>query len=274
MDQKTAAPPSRPAPSPHRFRAGAGASAPAARALHQPRAVVAALQPPGSGRGEQPQPPGPRAAALPVDLRQQPRRILHGARRRPQGPAAARHRHGLRRRPVAVRAARRDRRGGLGARQRPAGRAGRSCARNLPKPASRSSTPARSTTRSRLAREPLPRFDLPGPDAARHRPGASVPVHPEPRPDGRPAARPQEQRSAHDRAPAHAGHARPLHPPAVDRRRRRSLHQPRPGGDAVRDRASSRATPSKGRAPSVSSATPTSRSRKKPRTWCASSRAR
>ena len=37
-------------------------------------------------------PSAARAGALPVDFGQQPRRILHGARRRPQGPGARRHR--------------------------------------------------------------------------------------------------------------------------------------------------------------------------------------
>ena len=44
-------------------------------------------------------------------------------------------------------------------------------------------------SRPRLARAPFPRFDLPGADAARHRPGAPVPVHPQSRPDRRAGAR-------------------------------------------------------------------------------------
>ena len=106
------------------------------------------------------------------------------------------------------------------------------------------------------------------------RPGASVPVHPQSRLHRRAAAGAQANGQRDDRAPAHAGDARPLHPPAGERARRRPLHQPRPGGDAVHRRGSSPATRSKGRAPSASSATSTSRSRKRPRISSASSRAR
>ena len=62
-----------------------------ARAVHQPRAVVAGVQPPGAGGIGQPQSSAARAAALPVDLGQQSRRILHGPRRRPGWPGARRH---------------------------------------------------------------------------------------------------------------------------------------------------------------------------------------
>ncbi len=61
-----------------------------ARAVHQPRAVLARLQPPGAGGIGQPRSSAARAAALPVDLGQQSRRILHGARRRPGRPGARR----------------------------------------------------------------------------------------------------------------------------------------------------------------------------------------
>ena len=61
------------------------------RAVHQPRVVVAAFQPPGARGGRERRPSAARARALPVDLRQQSRRVLHGARRRPQGPAARGH---------------------------------------------------------------------------------------------------------------------------------------------------------------------------------------
>ena len=64
-----------------------------------------------------------------------------------------------------------------------------------------------SRCRPRLAGALFPRFDLPGADAARHRPGAPVPVHPQSRLDGRAAADAQVERPAHDRAAAHARHA-------------------------------------------------------------------
>ena len=87
--------------------------------------------------------------------------------------------------------------------------------------------------RARLARASFPRFDLSGADAARHRSGASVPVHPQSRLHARAAAHAEDERPAHEGAGPHAEHARALHPAAVDRRRRRPLHQPRGGGDAV-----------------------------------------
>ena len=58
----------------------------AARPLHQPRTVLAGVQPPCSRGSVQPQPPAAGAAALPVDLGQQSRRVLHGAGRRPARP--------------------------------------------------------------------------------------------------------------------------------------------------------------------------------------------
>ena len=202
------------------FDAAAGAApARAAGAFHQPRAVVAALQPAGARGGEQPQPSAARAAALPVDLGQQPRRILHGARRRPEGPAAPGHRHGLRRRPVAERAARR-----ASARRSPASpatsrRAGRSCARELDEAGIvLIDASQHRRRRPRLAGAPFPRFDLPGADAARHRPGASVsrssPISASPSPCRLTRKTNGQRMTALLRMP---GIARPLHPPAVDR---------------------------------------------------------
>ncbi len=67
-------------------RRGAGPPGEVRRPLPRPRAVVAALQPAAArdGRGREPA----AARAGPVDgvLRQQPRRVLHGPRRRPQAP--------------------------------------------------------------------------------------------------------------------------------------------------------------------------------------------
>ena len=69
------------------------------RSLFQPRAVLAGVQPPRAGGSVQPGASAARAAALPVDLGLQPRRILHGPRRRAEGPAAAGRRAPFRRRP-------------------------------------------------------------------------------------------------------------------------------------------------------------------------------
>ena len=71
----------------------------AARALFQPRAELARLQPPRARGSLQPRPSPARAAALPLHLGQQSRRILHGPGRRPQGPAARRRRGAVDRRP-------------------------------------------------------------------------------------------------------------------------------------------------------------------------------
>ena len=71
--------------------------------------------------------------------------------------------------------------------------------------------------RSRLAGRLFPRFDLPGADAARHRPGASVPVHPQSRLHARPAACRQEG-PRHAGADPRARQPRALHPAAACRR--------------------------------------------------------
>ena len=59
-------------------------------ALFQPRAELAGVQPPGARGSVQPAASAARAGPLPVDLGQQPRRILHGPRRRPEGAPGAR----------------------------------------------------------------------------------------------------------------------------------------------------------------------------------------
>ena len=79
---------------------------------------------------EQSQPSAAGAGAVPVDLRQQSRRILHGARRRSQRPGARRHTtespDGL----TPGRAARADRRGGVAGSRATSRRAGANCAAN------------------------------------------------------------------------------------------------------------------------------------------------
>ena len=59
---------------------------------------LAGVQPARAGGGVQPRASAARTAALPVDLGHQPRRILHGPRRRAEGPAAAGRRAPLGRR--------------------------------------------------------------------------------------------------------------------------------------------------------------------------------
>ena len=147
-------------------------------ALHQPRAVLARLQHAGAGRGAQPEPSAARAPALPVDLGQQSRRILHGARRRPRRPDARRADRAEPGRPDAGRTAR------PGAQARPGadGRAGHALAaaarRTCARTASRIVDPDElADERPRLARRALSRPHPSGRDADRHRSGASFPLH-------------------------------------------------------------------------------------------------
>ena len=122
---------------------------------------------------------------------------------------------------------------------------------------------------------------LPGADAARDRSGAPVPVHPEPRLLDRAAARPQGRGQGEDRGQdpqgAHppAFEDRAVHPPARFRRDRRCpLHRPRAGDRAVHRASFPRLHPERaGRLPGHPRLA-TSRSRKRPRISCASSRRR
>ena len=212
-------------------------------ALHQSRDFLARVQPARSGGIGEPQPSAAGAAALPVDLGQEPRRILHGPRRRPRGPGARADRHGERRRTVAGRAAEGHRRQGQ--------RAGSAAARQLEDAARRAGERRHRDRRAghaergraHVARKPFPRFDLPGADPARDRPGAPVSLHPQSRLHARLAAfrqegprdagarpRPDQRRAVHpdpadgqrlDRAALrHAGgRGRALHPAALPRLR-------------------------------------------------------
>uniref|UniRef100_A0A0N5A0L7 LigA n=1 Tax=Parastrongyloides trichosuri TaxID=131310 RepID=A0A0N5A0L7_PARTI len=76
-----------------------------ARAVHQPRAVVAGLQRPRAGGGREPAPPAAGATAVPVDLGQQPGRVLHDPRGGPEGAVPRAHPRRLARRPDPRRAA-------------------------------------------------------------------------------------------------------------------------------------------------------------------------
>ena len=94
------------------------------------------------------------------------------------------------RRADAGRAARRDRRGGLGARERPAEALDASCATSSARQGIVLIEADDLTKHERdLARRLFPRPRLPGADAARRRSGASVPVHPQSRLHHRAAAR-------------------------------------------------------------------------------------
>ena len=62
------------------------ASTAAGGPLPQPRAVLARLQRAGAGAGRGPRGAAARAGEVPGDLRQQPRRVLHGPGRRAQAP--------------------------------------------------------------------------------------------------------------------------------------------------------------------------------------------
>jgi hypothetical protein len=189
---------------------------------------VAPVQPAGSRGGLEQEPSSPGAAALPVDLRQQPRRILHGPRRRADRPGARERRHEEPGRADAGRAAGEDLGGGFPARPRSAealDRAARrpSPRRHRPRRARRSHAP-----RARVARRVLPRPCLPDPDAARRRPCAPVPVHPEPRFHHCPAARPHQRRARPQCPYSHAEQGGAVHPPARLRRDGRdALHSAR-----------------------------------------------
>ena len=87
---------------------GAGRGHGVRRPVPRPRALLAALQParPRARRGHLAAAAG--AGAVPGDLRQQPRRVLHGARRRPQAAHRRRRRRARRQRADAARGARAD----------------------------------------------------------------------------------------------------------------------------------------------------------------------
>ena len=80
----------------------------AGRPLPRPRDLLAAVQRAGAPAGRRRERAAARAGPLPRDLRLQPRRVLHGARRRPQAPHRHRHRGALGLRARAARGARAD----------------------------------------------------------------------------------------------------------------------------------------------------------------------
>ncbi len=184
---------------------------------------MARVQRPRAPRGARPAQPAARAAALPDDLRVQPRRVLPGPDRRTP-PAGGRGVDGhLLGRPDGQRAA--------GRRPRPGQRAHRRSLRHLHR--------AAQGTRGRWRRDrqvlghpraprrapaTLPRGDLPGPDAARGGSRAPLPVHL----DAVPLDRGRAARSRHRRAPVRPGQG-PADPASIARGRAQSLRAHRPG---------------------------------------------
>ena len=149
-------------------------------ALFQPRAELARLQPPRARGGVQRGPSAAGAAALPLDLGQQSRRILHGPRRRAQGPAArgrSRSAPTTASTPASSSPRSPTRANALTAAQQEVWATLRDrAARRRLRGARQRGDIGRGRT---LAGEPFPRADLPGADAAGDRSGAPLPVHPE-----------------------------------------------------------------------------------------------
>ncbi len=125
-----------------------------------------------------PEPPAARARQVPRHLREQPRRVLHGAGRRPQAAHRHRHRGQGRQRLDAPRGAR----GHLRQEHGPHAAPGRA----LPRPdrarargrGHRGAPLGRGVRgRARPAHVVLQEQGVPGPHAARGRPGAPVPLH-------------------------------------------------------------------------------------------------
>ena len=169
----SSAPAPSPPPNPLRRKPRSGA------ALFQPRAELARVQPARARGSLQRAPSAARAAALPVDLGEQPRRILHGPRRRPQGAPDARGRGALGRR--------HDHGPAIDAIEDEADRLVASQEDGLARSSGGAGRGRRDRRRRRtarregrgLARPPFPRADLPGADPAGDRPCAPLPVHPE-----------------------------------------------------------------------------------------------
>ena len=148
------------------------------RPVPRPRAVVAALQPAGAGARRGRAPAAARAAALPGDLRQQPRRVLHGAGGRSQAPDRGRRGRARGVRADAARGARPDlehRRGPDGPARARVPRRHRAFARRARHRAGAVGGPRRR--RAEVLQEAVQAAHLPGADPARGRPGAPVPLH-------------------------------------------------------------------------------------------------
>ena len=152
---------------------------PARRPLPRPRAVLAALQRARARAGRGPRPAAARAHPVPRHLRQQPRRVLHGAGGRPEAPPRRRRRRPGRQRHDAARGARGD--------LARVARADAAARRAVPRPGDagagrrgRSQLLRWDRARRRRAEADagaVHRADLPGADPAGRRPGAPVPLH-------------------------------------------------------------------------------------------------
>ncbi len=150
--------------------------------LLQPRAVVAAVQSSRPRGGAEREPSAARAAAFSVDLRVEPRRVLHGARRRHLWPGGRRRADALAGRPDAAAAVAHHQPFCSEPRRRQAvllahPQVGDGAERHA-YPRGRGS----EAGREELAAAPLPHPHLPHPDADRRRSGAPVPVHSQPGP--------------------------------------------------------------------------------------------
>ena len=149
------------------------------RPVPRPRAVLAALQPAGARAGRGPDAAAARAGAVPGDLRQQPRRVLHGPGGRPQAPDRRRRRRPRRLRADAARGARAD----LGEHPRADGaaRARSSATRSCPALAKEGIELVRwdelDRDEQKQLQAALQGAGLPGADAAGGRPGPPVPLH-------------------------------------------------------------------------------------------------
>ena len=132
-----------------------------------------------------------------------------------------------------------------------------------------------SQARPRVAAGLFPAARLPRADAARGRSRPSVPVHSQSRLHARAATRPSRGRAADERAGALSQQGRAVHEAARrERGGRAALRRARTGHRRVQPRCCFPASRSSGTAASASSATATSKWRKRPRIWCGCSKAR
>ena len=229
-------------------------------------ALLAGVQQPGPRPG-QGSAPGPRAGAgeVPGDLRQQPRRVLHGPGRRAEATHRGRRRGPHRQRPDASGGARRDPRpnagthGGAGARLRGGGPTRAGLARRRAAALARAHRPGEGPHAGALRRADLPRAHPPG-----GRPVAPVPLHLRPVDQSRRAGPQPGDRSSPVRAGQGAHRPPPL--PAAGRGPVRAAWRT---SSRVTWTACSAACRSFSTTPSGSPATRTSRSRRTtPRTSC------
>ena len=124
-------------------------------------------------------------------------------------------------------------RGGVGARQRPAGTVARTARRPRRSGHRAGRRPGGDQKGKDLAAGPFPSPGVPAAHAAGDRSGASVPVHLQSRVHDRASARPRQRRPGDERADPHAEQDRALHPPADRGRGGRPRHHHRAGDRVV-----------------------------------------